>query len=129
MQLANVNDLADVIRIVGAEIADGVRPFGELLVISCFHKLLKIGHDLVELLDDVGPLFLVEPVEGFLVVGGEVVVLDPAKCYSDCADSRTANGRRVALQSDCLCEAASSPVRPSSSSTAALIGTNHSALL
>ncbi len=104
LQLANVNDLADVIRIVGADIAYGACPFGDLLVISCFYKLLKVAHDLVELFDDVGPLFLIEPVEGFFIVSVEVVVLDSAKGYSDCAGSRTASGRRVALKSECLWE-------------------------
>jgi hypothetical protein len=58
---------------VGAEIADGVRPLGELLVVSRFHEFLEIGHDFVELMDDVGPLLAVEPVECFRVVAGELL--------------------------------------------------------
>jgi hypothetical protein len=42
LQLAHVHDLADVIRVVGAEIANGVRPSGELLVVSGFHKFLNV---------------------------------------------------------------------------------------
>ena len=79
MQFAHVHDLPDVIRVVGAEIADDVRPFRELLVVSRFHKFLKVGHDLVELLDDVGPLLVIELVEGFLVVASKLVILDAFK--------------------------------------------------
>jgi hypothetical protein len=75
LQLAHVHDLSDVIRVVGAEVANGVRPFGELLVVSRFHKFFKVGHDLVELVDDVGPLLVVELVEGFLVVAVKLVIL------------------------------------------------------
>jgi hypothetical protein len=79
LQLAHVDDLADVVRVVVAEIANGIRPFSELLVVSRFHEFLKAGHDLVELIDDVGPLLVVELVEGFLVVAGEVLIFHASK--------------------------------------------------
>jgi len=79
LQLAHVHDLADMIPVVGAEIANGVRPFGELLVVSRFHNFLEVSHDLVELIDDVGPLLVVKLVEGFLVVAGELFILDASK--------------------------------------------------
>lgn len=79
LQLAHVHDLAGVICVVGAEVANRVRPSGELLIVSRFHKSLKVGHDLVELMDDVDPLPVVESVEGFLVVSGKVVILNASK--------------------------------------------------
>ncbi len=79
LQLAHVHDLADVIRVVGADVANRVRPFGELLVVSRFHKFLEAGHDLVKLIDDVGPLLAVELVKRFLVVPGKLVILDALK--------------------------------------------------
>jgi hypothetical protein len=65
---------------VGAEIANSVRPFGELLVVSCFHKFLKVGHHLAKLIDDVGPLLVIE-LEGFLVVAGKLLIFMPRKLF------------------------------------------------
>jgi hypothetical protein len=70
LQLAHVDDLSDMIGIVGADISDGGRPLCQLLVVGGFDKFLEVGHHLVELGDGVFPLLVVEFHEGLVVVAG-----------------------------------------------------------
>ena len=71
MQLANVDDLAEVVGVVGADVRDPGGPFGDFGVVGGFHGLLPVGHYFVQLLHGDGPAFGVETVEGFVVVATE----------------------------------------------------------
>src|SRR5579864_334690 len=72
LQFANVEDLSDVVSVMGADVADGGGDLGEFLVVGGLDQLFEIGHDLVELLDRVGPLLVVELGEGLVIVAGEL---------------------------------------------------------
>ena len=60
-----------MIGIMGANVADGGGHRRQLLLVGCFDQLLEIGHDLVELLHRVSPLFVVEFGKSFVVVPAE----------------------------------------------------------
>ena len=50
MQFTDVDDLTDVIGVVGADVGDSVSPLRELVVAGGFDQVLEIGEDSVELL-------------------------------------------------------------------------------
>src|SRR5580704_16994334 len=68
LELANIDDLARVVGVVGTNARYRGRPQLKLLVVSGLDSFLPFGEDFVELLDDVGPLGGVEVVEGLVVV-------------------------------------------------------------
>src|SRR5579872_1971746 len=74
-QLAYVDDLADVVRVVGADVPDRRRPLGQLIVAGALHQLFQVRHHLVELLDGIGPLLVVELHKSFVIVAAEVFQL------------------------------------------------------
>jgi len=67
-----------MVGVMSGDVADGISPFGELLVVGGLHQLFEVAHHLVELFDSVRPLLAVEFVEGFGVIAAEVVILDAA---------------------------------------------------
>src|SRR5215470_4021425 len=69
---AQHNDLRDVISVVGAHVRDLVGKLLERGVIHAFYHVLHLGHHLVQLLYGFFPGFVVEFVEGFLVVAAEL---------------------------------------------------------
>jgi hypothetical protein len=71
LELANIDDLARVVGVVGTNASYRGGPQLKLLVVSGLDSFLPFGEDFVELLDDVGPLGGVEVVEGLVVVAAE----------------------------------------------------------
>ena len=67
LQLAHVEDLAGVIRIVGADVGEDVCLFGEGGVVGVLEEVFEIGQDGVEVVDGLVPGGGVEAVEGFFV--------------------------------------------------------------
>ena len=71
MLFANVDDLADVIRVVRADVRKHLGGLFQFCFIGGFHPFFELTHDLIELLDDFVPFLGIELVEGFVVITAE----------------------------------------------------------
>src|SRR5215467_9343437 len=83
LQAADVDDLSDVVGVVGADVGDGGGDFIDRFVVGGFDELFNLGHDFVELLDGVVPLLGVEGGEGFVVVAAELGRRDAFELVED----------------------------------------------
>ena len=72
MKAADVDDLADVVGVVGADVGDRRRVLFDRLVVGGFYEFFQVLHYFIELLDGVVPLLGVEGGEGFVVVAAEL---------------------------------------------------------
>jgi hypothetical protein len=66
LRAAYVDDLADMVAVVGADGADRLRRFFQLGFVGSFHPLFDVSHDLIELLHGIVPGLGVELIEGFV---------------------------------------------------------------
>jgi len=83
LEATNVDDLSDVIGVVGTDVGDGGGNFLDRFVVGRFYKLFNFLHHFVELLDGVIPLLGVEGGEGFVVVAAELGRRDPFELVED----------------------------------------------
>src|SRR5581483_8096708 len=72
---AHVNDLANVVSVMRADVRKQLGIFLELGFVSRFNPLLQIAEDFIELLHYVIPALLVEIIERVVVVAAEFVRL------------------------------------------------------
>jgi hypothetical protein len=68
----DVDDLADVVGVVGADVGDGRGVLLDRFVVGSLDELFQFEQHFVELLHSFGPLLCVEGVEGFVVVAVEL---------------------------------------------------------
>lgn len=84
LEFADVDDLADVVGVVSADVSDERSVFLELGVIGGLDGLLPVGEDSVEAVDGLLPGFGVKIVEGFIVVAvvfGRLLAFEAGKRF------------------------------------------------
>jgi hypothetical protein len=72
---ADVDDLADVVGVVGADVREGLGGLFQLGIVGGFHPLFEFVHHVIELLHDAIPRLAVKFVEGLFIVAAECVRL------------------------------------------------------
>jgi hypothetical protein len=71
LEFADIENLADVVGVVGADVGDERGVGGELLIVGGFDGFFPVGENLIEFFDEVVPLGIVEVVKGVVVVAAE----------------------------------------------------------